>query len=129
MDFYTASLGCSTHVYLKEMEMPELFEFFVKSLSRENATTPLVIVTGTLLALISLRAGHLAERIRQNVKEALKNNVVDSRFASLKKQNRIFTRRYKWTCGAFILFALALVSISIAGLLVFMEQPGSPDLM
>jgi hypothetical protein len=105
--------------------------------------TAILLASGALLAMISLRNGHLSERARDNVTECryelyrfereiqneLEKDLEDRlefeevaeqlrvRRASLEQQIDKFVHRYKSTSSAFIFLAIALACFAVTGTL------------
>lgn len=87
-----------------------------------GGTIPLIVAAVTMLAMISLRNGHLAERARGNVDEALyklptselSSALRARRFEQLKAQGAMFEKRYRRGSTAFLIMSLALVALVAA---------------
>ena len=75
--------------------------------------TPILLGTGGLLALISLRNGHLSDRSRGTAEEILYRLHTlaiaskPARLADLKEQNALFTKRYERSGHAFVFTIIA----------------------
>jgi hypothetical protein len=105
-----------------DRSMIELILTTIGQLTSKNSTA-LLVFTVALLALISLRNGHIAERARQNVRESLYDlwgnpTLCDrqkrKRQKSLLDQNKRFISRYWNSSKAFLSLAAALFSVLIA---------------
>jgi hypothetical protein len=107
-----------------------------------EATFTLILATGTLLAMISLRNGHVAERARNNVAESIslamaKNDDVGvsdflsikrQRLESIKSQNVLFIDRYKNTSRAFMWTAIGFTLCPITYCLFKLSQKAAGPL-
>lgn len=93
-----------------------------------EATTPLLIATGTLLAMISLRNSDIATRARNNVDEALykvckldEGKKRDNRLQNIRAQNQSFLRRYRMMSWAFSCLAVSICLFAVANVLLKKE--------
>jgi hypothetical protein len=89
------------------------------------ALTPILIMNGALLAMISVRNQHLSERSRANITEnfhTLHDNrisrdeaIVKKRSDSLIAQHKWFLWRYVLTSAAFVIMTISLILFGVSG--------------
>lgn len=103
---------------------------YSQHLHENGVLTPIILVTGTLIALLVVRNNHLSDRPRQNTDEfiykidtsKLDKDRLDLRRMSLISQNKRFISRYNWTCAAICLLVLSLIFTGSIDLLPYKDD-------
>ena len=133
---YAIDLASTALSYISDilsLALTNLIEAFRVLAALINAdTTPILIATGAILTLISLRNAHLSERARGCINERLyslpscKHLLPQSkqdRDASLKDKSKLFRDRYEKTSRAFIYATLSFVLFALSSLLTGRVPP------